>query len=113
MKTATMSLYTEGAMKGKPKYRIKLSANEEVLNTLYMATPSQPAGTHPKQEYSRTRRDRFEREQEFLETVGIPTEKDSEERLYQILPQTLGERVVFKASENYLKTSYNRFMRFA
>ena len=47
-------LYTERAMKGKPKYKIRHI--RKGAEPIHMAAPSQPAGTQPEQKYSRSRR---------------------------------------------------------
>lgn len=74
-------LYTEGAMKGKPKYKIKHIRKREALNLYIRLHPrNRQERTQNKNTLALAEKIRFECEQEFLEDRGgIPTEKGRRE----------------------------------
>lgn len=49
--------YTEGAMAGKPKFKIKHTRKKENLNPLHLAASENPAGVVAEQERPRARRE--------------------------------------------------------
>lgn len=72
--------YTEGAMAGKPKYKIKHNRKRENLNLYIWLHPrSQQERTQNRNTLALAEKIRFEREQEFLEDrEGYRLKKDKE-----------------------------------
>ncbi len=107
-------LYTEGAMKGKPKYRIKHIRKREVLNLYIWLHPrNQQERTQNKNTLALAEKIRFEREQEFLEDrEGYRLKKDGENDFIKYFRKHWENELYSKPVRTIYKTSYNRFMRF-
>ena len=107
-------LYTEGAMKGKPKYRIKHIRKREVLNLYIWLHPrNQQERTQNKNTLALAEKIRFEREQEFLEDrEGYRLKKDGENDFIKYFRKHWENELYSKPVRTTYKTSYNRFMRF-
>ena len=61
-------LYTSGAMKGKPKYKVEHDRKKESLNLYYKARPRTPIEKREKEEtLALAEKIRWERQQQFLE----------------------------------------------
>lgn len=114
-------LYTEGAMKGKPKaesrkpkYKIKHIRKREALNLYIWEHPrNQQVRTKNKNTLALAEKIRFEREQEFLEDrEGYRLKKDGETDFLKYFKQHTENELYSKPVRITYKTSYNRFLSF-
>lgn len=107
-------LYTEGAMKGKPKYKIKHIRKREALNLYIWEHPrNQQERTQNKNTLALAEKIRFEREQEFLEDrEGYRLKKNGENDFIKYFQQHTENELYSKPIRCTYKTSYNRFLSF-
>lgn len=107
-------LYTEGAMKGKPKYKIKHIRKREALNLYIRLHPrNRQERTQNKNTLALAEKIRFECEQEFLEDrVGYRLKKDGENNFIRYFRKHLENELYSKPVRCNYKTSCNRFVEF-
>lgn len=107
-------LYTEGAMKGKPKYKIRHIRKREVLNLYIWLHPrNQQERNQNKNTLALAEKIRFEREQEFLEDrEGYRLKKDGENDFIKYFRKHCENELYSKPVRCTYKTSCNRFLKF-
>ena len=107
-------LYTEGAMKGKPKYKVKHIRKREVLNLYIWLHPrNQQERIQNKKTLVLAEKIRFEREQEFLEDrEGYRLKKNGENDFIKYFRKHWENELYSKPVRCTYKTSYNRFVKF-
>ena len=107
-------LYTEGAMKGKPKYKIRHIRKREVLNLYIWLHPrNQQERNQNKNTLALAEKIRFEREQEFLEDrEGYRLKKDGENDFIKYFRKHWENELYSKPVRCTYKTSCNRFLKF-
>lgn len=107
-------LYTEGAMAGKPKYKIKHNRKRENLNLYIWLHPrSQQERTQNRNTLALAEKIRFEREQEFLEyREGYRLKKDKEVDLLRYFRKHREDEVYARSTRIGFGTAYRRFIDF-
>lgn len=107
-------IYTEGAMAGKPKYKIKHNRKRENLNLYLILTPrTQAERAQNKNTLALAEKIRFEREQEFLEDrEGYRLKKEKEADFLRYFRQHRDDEVYAKPTRVGLGTAYRRFIDF-
>lgn len=106
--------YTEGAMAGKPKYKIKHNRKRENLNLYIWLHPrSQQERTQNRNTLALAEKIRFEREQEFLEDrEGYRLKKDKEVDLLRYFRKHREDEVYARSTRIGFGTAYRRFIDF-
>ena len=107
--------YTDGAMAGKPKYKITHERKFESLNLYLWLTPrDQKERQQNKNTLALAEKIRFEREQQFLEDrEGYRLQKDKENNFHEYFKQFYADNSPFTPySRRAFKSIHNRFLRF-
>ncbi len=110
----TPVLYTDGAMAGRPKYKIKHNRKRENLNLYIWLHPrNQTERTQNKNTLALAEKIRFEREQAFLEDrAGYRLKKDRQTNFLAYFKEKCeSERFTYYVRKSVVQT-YNRFIRF-
>lgn len=107
-------LYTEGAMAGRPKYKIKHNRKRENLNLYIWLHPrSQQERTQNRNTLSLAEKIRFEREQEFLEDrEGYRLKKEKEVDLLRYFRKHRDDEIYSRPIRVGFGTAYRRFIAF-
>lgn len=107
-------LYTEGAMTGRPKYKIKHNRKRENLNLYIWLHPrSQQERTQNRNTLSLAEKIRFEREQEFLEDrEGYRLKKEKEVDLLRYFRKHRDDEIYSRPIRVGFGTAYRRFIAF-
>lgn len=107
-------IYTEGAMAGRPKYRIKHNRKRENLNLYLIEHPrTQAERTQNRNTLALAEKIRFEREQEFLEDrEGYRLKKDKETDFLRYFRKHRDDEVYASPTRVGLGTAYRRFIQF-
>ena len=107
-------IYTEGAMTGRPKYKIKHNRKRENLNLYLILHPrTQAERTQNKNTLSLAEKIRFEREQEFLEDrEGYRLKKEKETDFLRYFRRHRDDEVYATPTRVALGTAYRRFIDF-
>lgn len=106
--------YTTGAMKGKPKFKVKHDRRKENLNLYIWLHPrNQTERTQNKNTLALAEKIRFEREQAFLEDrAGYRLKKDRQTNFLAYFKEKWeSERFTYYVRKSVVQT-YNRFIRF-
>lgn len=106
--------YTDGAMAGKPKYKIKHSRKKENLNLYIWLHPrSQQERLQNKNTLSLAEKIRFEREQSFLEDrEGYRLRKDMDEDFLEFCREFIKLPSLTKYTKITLRHGLQKFMDF-
>ncbi len=107
-------LYTEGAMAGRPKYKIKHNRKRENLNLYIWLHPrSQQERTQNRNTLALAEKIRFEREQEFLEDrEGYRLKKEKEVDLLRYFRKHRDDEIYSRPIRVGFGTAYRRFIAF-
>lgn len=107
-------IYTEGAMVGRPKYKIKHNRKRENLNLYLILHPrTQAERTQNKNTLALAEKIRFEREQEFLEDrEGYRLKKEKETDFLRYFRKHRDDEVYATPTRVALGTAYRRFIDF-
>lgn len=107
-------IYTDGAMAGKPKYKIKHNRKRENLNLYIWIHPRSPQErTQNRNTLALAEKIRFEREQEFLEDrEGYRLKKDKEVDLLRYFRKHREDEVYARSTRIGFGTAYRRFIDF-
>ncbi|WP_295732025.1 site-specific integrase [uncultured Muribaculum sp.] len=107
-------IYTEGAMAGKPKYKIKHNRKRENLNLYLILNPrTQAERTQNKNTLTLAEKIRFEREQEFLEDrEGYRLKKEKETDFLRYFRKHRDDEIYATPTRVALGTAYRRFIDF-
>lgn len=107
-------IYTEGAMAGRPKYKIKHNRKRENLNLYIILHPrTQAERTQNKNTLALAEKIRFEREQEFLEDrEGYRLKKEKETDFLRYFRKHRDDEVYATPTRVALGTAYRRFIDF-
>lgn len=112
-------LYTEGAMAGRPKYKIKHNRKRENLNLYIWLHPrsqqerTQNRNTLYRNTLSLAEKIRFEREQEFLEDrEGYRLKKEKEVDLLRYFRKHRDDEIYSRPIRVGFGTAYRRFIAF-
>ncbi len=106
--------YTDGAMAGKPKYKIKHSRKKENLNLYIWLHPrNQQERMQNKNTFALAEKIRFEREQSFLEDrEGYRLRKDMDEDFLEFCKEFIKSPSFTKYTRITLKHGLQKFMDF-
>lgn len=106
--------YTDGAMAGKPKYKIKHSRKKENLNLYIWLHPrNQQERMQNKNTLALAEKIRFEREQSFLEDrEGYRLRKDMDEDFLEFCKEFIKSPSLTKYTRITLKHGLQKFMDF-
>ena len=107
-------LYTDGAMVGRPKYKIKHNRKRENLNLYIWLHPrSQQERTQNRNTLSLAEKIRFEREQEFLEDrEGYRLKKEKEVDMLRYFRKHRDDEIYSRPIRVGFGTAYRRFIAF-
>lgn len=108
-------LYTEGAMAGKPKYKITHNRKKESLNLYLWLNPrNQQERLQNRNTLSLAEKIRFEREQEFLEDrEGYRLQKEKEPNFHDFFRKIYSEEATITKSAKYaFRLIHNRFIKY-
>ena len=108
-------LYTEGAMAGKPKYKITHNRKKESLNLYLWLNPrNQQERLQNRNTLALAEKIRFEREQEFLEDrEGYRLQKEKEPNFHDFFKRLYSEEATFtKSSKSSFRLIHNRFIKY-
>ena len=107
-------LYPSGAMRGKPKYKIKHLRKREALNLYIFSTPrNRQERARNKATLELAEKIRFEREQEFLENrEGYRFRKETESDFLKYFRQHCDNELYTKAVRSTFRTAYHRLLGF-
>lgn len=108
-------LYTEGAMAGKPKYKITHNRKKESLNLYLWLNPrNQQERLQNRNTLSLAEKIRFEREQEFLEDrEGYRLQKEKEPNFHDFIRKIYSEEATITKSAKYaFRLIHNRFIKY-
>ncbi|MCM1005318.1 MAG: site-specific integrase [Prevotella sp.] len=106
--------YTEGAMAGKPKYKIKHTRKKENLNLYVWLHPrSQQERVQNRNTLTLAEKLRFEREQEFLEDrEGYRLKKDKQQDFHQFCKEIMTSPSKAETARIGMDKVYKKFVRF-
>lgn len=106
--------YTDGAMAGKPKYKVKHARKKEILNLYLWESPKdQQQRIQNKNTIALAEKTRFEREQKFLEDrEGYKFKRDTKFNFLDYFQQKMKESKLSKSYISGMKCAYDRFVRF-
>lgn len=108
-------LYTEGAMAGKPKYKITHNRKKESMNLYLWLNPrNQQELLQNRNTLSLAEKIRFEREQEFLENrEDYRLQKEKEPNFHDFFKRLYSEEATFtKSSKSSSRFIPNRFIKY-
>lgn len=107
-------IYTDGAMAGKPKYKIKHNRRRENLNLyIWLSPKTTQERTQNRNTLALAEKIRFEREQEFLEDrEGYRLKKDKEVDLLRYFRKHCDDEIYARPTRVGLGTAYRRFIAF-
>lgn len=107
-------IYTDGAMAGKPKYKIKHNRRRENLNLyIWLSPKTTQERTQNRNTLALAEKIRFEREQEFLEDrEGYRLKKDKEVDLLRYFRKHRDDEIYARPTRVGLGTAYRRFIAF-
>lgn len=107
-------LYPSGAMRGKPKYKIKHLRKREALNLYIFSTPrNRQERARNKGTLELAEKIRFEREQEFLENrEGYRFRKETESDFLKYFRRHCDNELYTKAVRSTFRTAYHRLLGF-
>lgn len=106
--------YTDGAMAGKPKYKIKHIRKKENLNLYIWLHPrSQQERVQNRNTMALAEKLRFEREQEFLEDrEGYRLKKDKQQDFHQFCKEVMSSPSKAATARIGMDKVYKKFLRF-
>lgn len=107
--------YSDGAMKGKPKYKVTHNRKKESLNLYIWLSPrTQQERLQNKNTIALAEKIRFEREQEFLEDrEGYRLQKEKEPNFHDFFRKLYSDETTFtQSSKLSFRWIHNRFIKY-